>query len=246
MPVNFYLVVVAQFVVFLLFVFFAKDKGRPVRSILLRSIAFGIPLGIAFDLLCGVLEIHTYLPLVVHTDPFCDCGLTFAELLWNGALSYGTAIATAYYLTRPAFPITNMQTRKLFTLITSVIICIAVCITLLAEKHSMTVLFACGFVVVGAGELLLLLRGMAGPILSPFVNGDFQSLAFLWLKVTWIAIAYEVANHYFPVWSWLPGSAYDSIHIEQVIIVFGYAGLFHSMIVFWQLTGLHSRKNVVS
>lgn len=99
----------------------------------------------------------------------------------------------------------------------------------------MVLLFACGVVVVLAGELFLLARFQAGILTSFIVTRNVKVLMIMWLQVLIVAVACEVANFFFPFWVWLPHTEYSRLVVELIITFLGYTALFHPMIVMLQV-----------
>jgi hypothetical protein len=242
MPLNFFFIIVVQSIVLIfLAVRRRTQSGYSFAKVLALSLLPGIILGTFFDLIGGIFVTHSYILTPSAVAPLCPCGLTFAQLLWNGVLSYGIAVATAYYIVQGVTTVTKKR---------AIVLASAPLIVLLASiyklftlpKGTVEIFFACGFAVVAIGELLLLTRGTVGPILAAFVNRDIATLARGWLMVVLVAVSYELANHLFPFWKWVEDNGTSTTQVELLVIIFAYAGLFHPMIIFWQLLQRHTVK----
>lgn len=95
-------------------------------------------------------------------------------------------------------------------------------------------MFAWGVVIIGCGELIMLLCGIAGPVIA-LLTGSAMQLATLWGFSIGIGFIYELANLFFPFWVWLPGSEQSSPGARALVVILGYVALSHPIIVFWAL-----------
>lgn len=243
MPHNFSLIILVQSVVAVI-VFLLVRKRHDIRTlprIAGWSIIVGFFLGVAFDIFSGYLQTHKYILPTTSTTTLCPCGLTFMQLVWNGALSYGLAVFTAYFITPKSVQTERAQRRKLIVFPTMILF-VSMFYLFVLPKGTMAVFFACGFAIVSGGELLMLLRGSIGPILETCVTREIRTLSKVWLSVITIAACYEIINSMFPFWEWVPGHASSQSQVELLVIIFAYAGLFHPMIIFWQLFQMNAEK----
>lgn len=234
MPLNFFFIIVVQSIVL---IFLATRRRKQPRYSLAKVLALsllpGIILGTFFDLIGGIFVTHAYILAPSAVTPLCPCGLTFVQLLLNGVLSYGIAVATAYYIAQGVTTVT--KNRAIILAGVPLIVLLASLYELFTlPKGTVAIFFACGFAVVSTGELLMLTRGTVGPILAAFVNRDIVTLARGWLTVILVAVSYELANHLFPFWKWVEDNGTSTTQVELLVIIFAYAGLFHPMIIFWQ------------
>ncbi len=240
MPLHFHIILLAQFIVFMTFAMCYRKKKKLLINSLVDALCLGLVLGIIFDLLCGLLNIHFYIG--GNSVPFCLCGLSFAQLVLNGIFSYGLAVASAFYITPPAHMINDVDQKRTLQKLSLFIFLTAILLTIVLPKGSIVIFFAAGLAVVSAGELVMILRGYVGPIFSVFVTRQYKTLQKVWAQVIIIAMCYELANYLFNFWVWLPGSHYNQILLEFIVIVFAYAGLFHPMFIFWQMRAIRSDK----
>lgn len=197
------------------------------------SIIAGGLFGIFFDMLCGAVGVHSYLLPGETTPTLCACGLAFLPLLINGILSYGIAMWTSYYITKPALHTAYKQITLLVPLYL-LVICFSVLTVVNGETGTLVILFACGFAIVAMGELLMLAQQKAGPLSTALITRQAKELACTWVLAIGIAIVYETTNYFFPFWVWFPSQADVGVGTEVTIIIFAYAGLFHPMVIFWQ------------
>lgn len=85
---QFAFVILAQLVVFLVFVYIKKIAWKRTLKVFGCSLLISIPFGIGFDLLVGyTIGVYSY-----------ELGFTALFLFFNGALSYGLAMASVAIL----------------------------------------------------------------------------------------------------------------------------------------------------
>jgi hypothetical protein len=95
-------------------------------------------------------------------------------------------------------------------------------------------MFAAGWLVVAAGEAILLLDRRRGPV-GALIAGDLTPFGLFWAATVAIGLSYEIANYYFPVWRWTLADTLPRPAAETFIIGFGYFVLFHPLALAWRL-----------
>jgi hypothetical protein len=189
-------------------------REQNIYSLALVSVTAGIAVGFLFDWLVGhglsLFQYHLHSPI-----------FTIA----NGGLSYGFAIATALRFA-PSPVVAQRSSIAIGELLLGTI-----CIGLLAlatwRPDPMALAWAAGGILIFSGEVFEkhafgtkgpFLEALSGHIRRPFRN---------WLTAVFVGCSYEIANFYFPVWTWWFEGSNNALAYELFIIAFGYVVLLH-------------------
>lgn len=232
MPYNFWVLIAIQFGIFLFFYFRNRGTSRDLLKVILLSASAGLVGGFLFDIIFGTLGVFTYHGTGQDTL-VSGTGLSYKELLYNDILSYGLAVATARYIIPDIVLTKKIIAKKNALLILLGIFSTALTLSFIIN-FGIVALFVYGVAVISLGELVLALNNQSGLFLSLYMTHKHAHLIRLWSDIVVIAFLYELANYFYPFWVWLPELDYSYEVKEILIIVFGYAMLFHLMITFWQ------------
>lgn len=232
MSYNFWILIFVQCVIFLFLYIRNKGTSRDITKVLFLSACAGLVGGFVFDILFGSLGVFTYHGLGLES-PVSRTGLSWYELIYNDVFSYGLAVATARYITKDVTLEKKTNVKKSVTLFLGALVILSILLSL-GIDFSLLSLFVYGIGVIALGEGVLALNKQSGPLLFLYMNRDYAPMIKLWSDVVVVALLYEVANYFFPFWVWLPSIPFSYLGKEFLITVFGYAMLFHLMIVFWQ------------
>lgn len=207
---------------------------------LMLSALFGIIFGFFLDITSGSLHVYTYIRDSILT-PARPWNLTLLELLVNGALSFGLAVATAKTLMTKSASIEGKKRLKP-ALLYIFLLLVTTYTMFKVISGTILMMFLLGTWIVSIGELILLSKRIMGPVTELLALRNISTSVSLWWRITLIGIFYELTNILFPFWSWLPGSIVPPSAIEIIVIVAGYYALFHPMLVFWKLRELKNTK----
>lgn len=233
MPFNFLIIIFVQFVIFITFYFSKKRTITSLFKILRLSALFGLLIGLLFDVVLGNLGVYTYISSTPQTV-LMPWGLSGVQLLINGLVSFGLAVATAYCIMPKARVFGDEVQKKKIIQMGYLVVLVSLLIMTVSTSDLWT-LFACGTFIVTVGELILMRQSRAGLFLSVFLNHNYFFFLQIWFQIIVVGFFCEVVNWIYPFWVWLPRSLYSHFGIEILIVLFGYMVLFHPMIVFWQL-----------
>ena len=240
MPINFYIIITIQALMYIIFSFINK-KRLTLRELLL-SAGIGVTLGVPFDVLLGNFHLYTYIPsvdreLVQHT------GLTISQLIINGLLSFGIAVATVKLFA--ITPINVPQKSYSFLLVVyGILLITSLPLIKLLQNGTIPLMFASGVFIVSLGELLLLFNKIQGPISELLISKKITPSFYMAAQCAFIGAVCELINFFFPFWVWLPNTHHNRFLVELLIVTLGYLALLHPMIIFWKLyqkksIGLH-------
>ena len=232
---NFWLICTLQWLLALGVAIWRRSPA-PTGRILCLSMAAGIVFSAAYDLILGRQGVFVY-GGSMGTNLIPGVGLTPVHLLANGAISYGAAFATVFYLRGPRSDIARPCGRLLHAALIATI-ALAIAGDCLSPPGSIWLMFCAGIAILGAGELICLLRGRPGPIVPLLTGRDWRPAGRLWLASLLIGSAYELANLVFPFWIWLPRGGLPPMVVECLVVGSGYVVLLHPMVVFWDSMGL--------
>lgn len=225
--ICFSVIVTVQIIIFFILALLRQQSARSIIHCLLFGAIVGSAIGFVFDIAVGSLQ-----DVFVYYIP-----QTIGFTLVNGVLSYGTAMATA-----SVFPvdlqsirtslISHLKVRDTF----AVILLLVLSTILLVYRMPSAVLriFVVGCVIIAIGEFVALLYKRLGPIFQA-LGGDYRAIASLWLFSVVVGLAYELTNHFFPVWVWVSLSGLPQPYSDVLIVGFGYVVLFHPMLVIARL-----------
>ncbi len=240
MPVNFYLIVTGQLIIFLGVYWNYRKGNESLVKLFSISALFGLLFGASFDIIFGILGSFTYVTNLPNAS-ITPWGLTLFQLVINGIFSYGILVATAYFFVPNTNPIGKHVTKKILTILSLLTITAATLVVVFVGPGLIS-LFASGVVILTASELLLILRLQAGPFLSFLLKRNYKTLLRMWLQIVLLGFMLEILNYFFPFWVFLPGLGYNHFLLETLIVLFGYIVLMHPMIIFWQI--IKSKKLV--
>lgn len=231
MPVNFYGIITAQAILYIVFAWYYKKF--PTRNTLIFSVIAGIVIGFLFNIISSILGFYTYLrdTALIPVRPW---NLSLYELLVNGVISFGLTIITAQTLPQKVVTLrtkTRLITGAIFLLLWIVSIFIAIH----SPHASVMLMIASGMFIISAGELLLILCNKGGPLVQSMTLTSVKLPLQGYCAAVIIGAFYELANLFFPFWVWLPGSTLSPYFIESLIIIAGYYALLHPMMVLWVL-----------
>ncbi|HUJ44102.1 MAG TPA: hypothetical protein VLW52_10885 [Opitutaceae bacterium] len=201
---------------------------RGGRSEVVRALAVGLGaglvLGAAFDLIIGSAQgVFSY-----HLPPAA------VFIFANGLLSYGLACATAWF-----FPVVLTLAAPDVRRRGGVILALAAAAAVVLLTGPWTVpawgrMMASGAAILATGELGVTVLGRTGPLLQ-CVQGNCSSLLGLWRWSVLTGLVYELANVFFPVWTWSALASWPVLLREAVIVVFGYVVLCHPLVLVGRL-----------
>lgn len=232
MPINFFIIIVAQILIYLFVIWKNKGSNLSLRELCISAL-FGIVIVFLFDTISSSFGLYTY---IQDTDVSINhlWNLTYTETVINGALSFGLAVATVKPLIKKVVVFEGNKQRKLLV-ISLVLLLVSPWLIYKSEAGTLQCMFALGLFVVAFCESLLLLKKRIGPISELLILSNISSSLLLWFSIICIATAYEAVNFFFPFWTWLPQGTHNPLLIESIIIILGYTVLFYPMITFWKL-----------
>jgi len=236
---NFWVICSAQWLLALGAALWRREWASFGRIMIISMVA-GTVFGAAYDVILGWKGVFSYAGSV-GPGPIAEVGLAPTQLLVNGAVSYGAAFATVFYL-RPLEPDMVVSHGRLLRLAWAAVTIAAVTGLCYAKPGSVGPMFYAGVAVLAGGELACLLCGRSGPIVSLLSGQSWRALARIWLISVGMGLAYESANLAFPFWTWLPESGLSHAEVEGLIISLGYFVLLHPMCVFWATCGIQRRQ----
>lgn len=233
MPNNFWIIIAVQFLVYILIAKITKQKLLSFR-ILLVSFLIGIVIGLPFDLISSNLGLYTYLSDTREGAQYA-WNLTPFELIINGFLSFGLAVSTAKFVWKDIPLLLDRKRWGNLVVFFSTIVITSLIFCLTLPRNNLPLMFACGFLIVSIGELLLLFFKKHGPIAELLITWDISKVLKSWIMIMTLALFYEITNLFFPFWVWLPGNSYTMFFMTILMVSVGYVGVIHPMIVFWKL-----------
>ncbi len=116
MPLNLYLIVFGQLIIFLGVYWHYGDKEDSLFKIISFSALFGLVFGISFDVIFGMLGSFTYIPHTLNASS-APWGLTPLQLAVNGIFSYGLLTATAYFFVSKNSPREKHLNKKILIIL---------------------------------------------------------------------------------------------------------------------------------
>ncbi len=235
MPLNFFIIVLAQFFFFLFFYVRNRTTKVSLVKMVLLSLVAGLIGGLLFDITFGMLGAYVY-KVEGNKDIFYSTGLSLYQLIWNDILSFGLAVLTSYYITSKKELYKKKAIKNDVIGVLSFLVLLSIALSFLVQV-GVVALFIYGVGVIAFGECLLVLRGQNGPFLSLLMTRNYSSFIVFWANTVLIGFLYEVVNYLFPFWVWLPRSDYSHLSIEILIVLFGYMVVLHPMVVFWKIVG---------
>lgn len=233
-PANLFVIVVVQGIVCMAVRSIVRTPDHRTLRHWLAAIAFGVVLGLAMDKALGAFALFGYLPSGAAGPVVDPRALSLATLLFNGAFSYGLAVATAGVLAGIA-PRTNLPSRSTWMSLCAAAVAVGGIGILLLPDGTFPMMFAWGSAVVGLGELVFITAGLVGPIVACLSGVDWRPLATLWAFSVAVGAAYEAVNWIAPFWVWLPQASHARALMSLMMIVLGYLVLFHPIVVYWTL-----------
>lgn len=233
MPLNFWIIVAVQFLIFLSFVFYYRNKNTPLLFIVLMSAIFGCFIGVFFDVLDIPLQICAYFADSTSTL-VSSLSLTLPHLILNGIFSFGLMVAVAFYIA-PLSHTLQEGKRMSYIAIFFLVAFFSSILLPFMPINTLQIMVICGIAIISLGELIILFFKKAGPVCTLLATRNYKPFLLLWTQCVLVGLLYEIINYYFPFWIWLPGSGYSRPFIELVIIGLGYVTAVHPMIIFWQL-----------
>lgn len=232
MPINFYFILLGQVAVLLVVMRLRNGTFLSGKELLISAVV-GCLVGLMYDVTLGTGAVFAY---VGSEYSFWLTTLSIGQILVNGIFSYGLSMATVRYLPQLSTGL-PLQHRIQVLCVTITAVIVSGIAAYLVESGSIAAMVTYGAVIVAAGESLALLVGSIGPVWSVLAARATQPALTAWAWIIGIGFCYELTNFFFPFWQWLPGSAYDLLHIETLVVLFGYVALFHPMMVVWQIVG---------
>lgn len=233
MPLTFFVIILAQLVIFLLVCIQVRDKVVITGKDVLLSALFGLILGITFDILLGFAGVFTYVGGAPQSQEL-PWKLSTIQLVCNGIFSYGLTVLTVRLIVLKSYLVKNQIERKRLGIFAVSIM--AIFIVLVINSSSLVSLFLYGALIVTIGEFIMIIFSRTGPVLSLIIKREYSLFFRVWVKILIIGFLYELTNWIYPFWVFLPGETeYSHFLIESIIVLFGYVALFHPMIIFWQI-----------
>jgi hypothetical protein len=214
-------------------VFAAVAAARRVPAdralrLLAAALVFGVPYGLAFDLIAGrAFDVFAY--RLSTTVPF---------LILNGALSYGLAAATIWVLPIDRAPAVRPPIWQ--TAVAGAVLAAALALIAVSDTPLPTVI-GLGAAILAAGELAGALAGRTGPGLAVLAGRPGPGLR-LWGAAVAIALVYEAANALCPVWAWTPLPGLPGPWTHAAIVLLGYVVLLHPAWVAGQRVRARGRR----
>jgi|GEM_PF-3502007 len=194
-----------------------RVPAGPALRLLLLAAAFGVPYGLAFDLIVGeAFDVFAY--RLAPTVPF---------LILNGALSYGLAAATVWVLPINRAPAGRPPAWQ--TAVAGAVFAAALAVVAVSGTPLPTVI-GLGAAILAAGELAGALAGRAGPGLG-VLQGRPRPALRLWTAAVAIGLVYEAANALCPVWAWTPLPGLPGLWTHAAIVLLGYVVLLHPALI---------------
>ncbi|HUK36330.1 MAG TPA: hypothetical protein VLV86_20580 [Vicinamibacterales bacterium] len=198
----------------------------------LASLGCGVALGLVMDKVLGAYRLFAYLPEGMAGPPVEPGMLALTTLVFNGAFSYGIAIATAGVLMDGE---RRVGVALRWIVVPGAVVALGIAGILLLPSGTFRMMFAWGAVVLGVGEMILQISGGGGPFVAFLSGTTGQPLARLWIFSIAIGAVYETANWIAPFWVWLPDAGHSRPWTSVTVVVLGYVVLFHPIMVFWTL-----------
>lgn len=230
---HFWIIVGAQVVLYLLFIIATRAKHHSFMELMLAGF-IGIAFGSLFDIVFSYHKIYMHYP-TGDGLPLYDTGLTTAELVINGYVSWGLMLASAKLLVDTLYKKEPKHFREgiptLFFFLT--VLAFGMFSTTVYTKGTIQYLFAAGAVLVSLGEVILYFAKKQSIVLETLFSYKH------FITVFTLALAYglicEITNNLFPFWRFMPTSTSSRATIEFLIVFVGYLGLFHPAMVLWKL-----------
>lgn len=239
MSLHFWIIIGVQ-LLFFIFLFIRKRMSiTSLSKLLILSSIFGVMYGFVFDTVFGVAGLFSYIS-DNKDQALYGTGLTVWQLVINGALSYGLAVATVYFIISKKITTKRFLFKKLALALAAVITLIS-SIYLYIFPVGIFSLFAGGLAVISFGEGVSIFCKQDGPFLSVLRKRNYKAFILFLLNCAMIGLLYELTNILFPFWVWLPGGTDSHLLVETLVVLFGYVVLLHPMVIFWQLV-ITSRK----
>lgn len=230
-PVNLLIIIAVQFVVCVTTHALSRNRAALTGRFWFFSAWSGLVLGFAMDIVLGAYGVFAYLPDGIQGAAVEPSMLPLPTLFFNAVLSYGLAVSTFAFIARDA-P-TTAKNASAWVKVVAVVITVGVVSILAVPSGSLPMMVACGVVIIGCGEAVLLKYGLSGPIIALLSNASVLPLARLWAFSIGVGSIYEIANWLHPFWVWLPQSEIPPSTMRVVMILMGYVALSHPMFVFW-------------